>query len=430
MNIMDLKDYIVGAKVVARRIDEDDINFCYKKTPMIFDWKSEGFKIEHILLNDIFNWLCYLGLGDDVIVNEEVDFINYCLDLNFTKKELQKLATSKLNNEYANQMPLSFILFSEAEIVYKDSIINHSVPVHSENLFRLFGLLGESFIACDGETTIDEKNIYEEYIQLLWHKLNDFKDRRGFTPFYDNLVGEHVSKQDITISNDLNKQTLSKMNLVLKLLSQGYSLYDLNNIAYVSVNIIAKWFHKGRLGEKNFKEFYLKSIKLNPILEMEFDDVIEHIDLDKIDDEIHPKSKTDGIKQESNSEPKNYIYKDYILQLKSQFQFKETNTRELIERCFPAPQMTNAKFNGDVDNCSKIFSNKYENIMLILESTCINSNKLDDEIKSNIEVLKEINNKLTLLHEELLINISKSGNHDVELLLEDMGRLIDSVKDY
>lgn len=431
MDIIDLRDYIVGAKEVARHIDEDNFNFCYEMTPLIFDWKSEGFKIEYIILNDIFNWLCYLGLGDDVIVDEEVDFINYCLDLNFTKEELQKLATSKLNNDYINQMPVSFVLFLEAEIVYKDLIINHSVPIYSENLFRLFGILGESFIACDGETTIVEKNIYEEYINLLWHKLNDFKKRRGFTPNYDNLVGENISKQEITIfNNDLNKHNIEKMNLILKLLSQGYSLYDLNNISYVSVDIIAKWFNKGKFGDKNFKEFYSKCIKLNPILEIEIEDVIEHINLDNVVDEIHNTSKKDSINKKYNSEPKNYIYKNYIIELNSQFKFKEKNTRKLIEKCFPAPQMTNDKFNNDVDNCSRIFSKKYENTMIILESASINSTKLEDEIKANVNVLKEINNQLNLLHEELLINISKSGDKDVEILLEDIGRLIDSVKDY
>ena len=67
---------------------------------------------------------------------------------------------------------------------------------------------------------------------------------------------------------------------------------------------------------------------------------------------------------------------------------------------------------------------------MIIESASVESSKLDNEIKLNVLALKEINNKLNLLHEELLINISKSENHEVEMLMEDMSRLIDSVKDY
>lgn len=93
--------------------------------------------------------------------------------------------------------------------------------------------------------------------------------------------------------------------------------------------------------------------------------------------------------------------------------------------------MTNVKFNSDVDNCSKIFSQKYKSTMMMLESAASTDSKnLENEIKSNVEILKEIKYKLDMLHEELLIHISKSGDNDVELLLEDMGRLIDSVKDY
>ena len=92
--------------------------------------------------------------------------------------------------------------------------------------------------------------------------------------------------------------------------------------------------------------------------------------------------------------------------------------------------MTNTKFNNEVDNCSRIFSEKYESTIMIIESASVDSTQLDDEIKSNITVLKEITDKLNMLHEELLISMSKSNDNDVEILLEDMGRLIDSVKDY
>ena len=323
MDMTDLKDYIVGAKEVSRRIDEDDISFSYKTTPLIFDWKSEGFKIEYILMNDIFNWLCYLGLGDGVIVDEEVEFINYCLDLDFTKENLQELALSKKDKEYENQIPVSFILFCEAEIVYKDSVINHSIPIPSENLFGLFVVLGESFIACDGEVATSEKDMYENRIHLLWDNLEEFKKRRGITSDYTELIGENISEQKITITTGLNKKTNDKMNLVLKLISQGYTFTDFNNIAYVSTDIVVKCFHRGKLGDKGFEEFYSKCIELNPILKKELYDLIEQINLDEIDDEIQIKSEIDSTKQTSNSKPKNYIYKNHITQLKSEFQFKE-----------------------------------------------------------------------------------------------------------
>ena len=78
----------------------------------------------------------------------------------------------------------------------------------------------------------------------------------------------------------------------------------------------------------------------------------------------------------------------------------------------------------------KLFSHKFECIQIILKSTQEYSVKLDKEVQSNIEVLKEINNNLGSLHDELLIKLSQRGDEDIENMLEEMGRLINSVKDY
>ena len=436
MDLNDLKEYIIGARKVAEYIDEDNVSFSHDKSPMIFDCKSEGFKIKYLLINDIFSWLCYLGLGDGCIADEEVDFINDSLDLNFTKDQIRKNAISKLNKDFKRFMPISFILFCEAEIVHKDLMISHSAPIYSDNLFALFGVLGESFISCDGEITRDEKYIYYEYLELLWQNLIRFKKRRGIDDTYDNLVGENLLKQDIVVKSNSNSKITNKMNLILKLISQGYCLHDLNSILYISDNIIAKWFCLGRLGDKNFEEFYFKCIKLNPSIEMEIDEVMESINIFNIDDDIYhenneqiAKHNTKKDKKDFHSQ-KNQFYKLKINKLNSQFQSNEKNTKDLIEKCFPAPQMTNSKFNHEVDQCSILFHQKFENTMMMIDSITRYSDKLENEIILNIESLNGINNKLNSLHDELLINISKSGDKDIENLLGDMVRLIDSVKYY
>ncbi|WP_406533615.1 hypothetical protein [Methanobrevibacter sp.] len=425
-----LKDYIVGARKVTEYIDDDNISFSFEKSPLIFDWKSEGFGIEYLLINDIFSWLCYLGLGDGNIADEEVKFINNCLDLDYTKDEIRKFAIFKLNKDFKNHIPISFMFFCEAEIVNKDLMISHAAPIYSENLFALFARLGESFIGCDGEITSDEKTIYNEYLHLLWQNLNDFKKRRGIDDSYDNLVGEDVLEKDINIETQLDKRIADKMNLVLKLISQGYSLYDLNNVAFISTDVIAKWFYKGRLVDEKFEEFHLKCMKINPDFESDVDEVIEHIDIFSIDDEINSNQKAENSKPKRTSKQKKQDYKLHINGLQSQFLLKEKNTHELIEKCFPAPQMTNSKFNNRVDDCSKIFYKKLDNTVLMIDSANVYSDELENEIKSNMDVLNEISSKLDSLHEELLITISKSGDEDVENILEEMARLIDSVKEY
>lgn len=431
MNLKDLKYFINNSKEIAKDIDDDKYFFTYENTPLIFDWKSEGFKIEYILTKDIFDWLCYLVLSDGNISNKEVKFINYCLDLKFTKNQLRKLAIYNLNKDFENHIPISFVLLYEAEILNKDLMMSQE-HTYSEEFFGLFLKIGELFISCDGKTTDYEETLYREYICLLSENLKDFKSRRGIDATYKHLVGKNVSPEDITLNKNSKKEIANKMNLILKLISQGYSLYDLNNIAYLSIEVIAKWFCLGRLGDKCFEEFYLKCIKLNPSLENEIDNIIEDIDIVNIDEDIYiynknklpPKSKNETDIQ------KDHFYKLQIDKLKSHFEDTEEKTRKLIEKRFPAPQMTNTKFIHHVDKCSKIFNDKIDNVKRMIESKTNYTNKLENEIKTNINSLTGINDELDSLNEELLINMSKSGQKDIENLFEDMEELINSVKYY
>ena len=143
-------------------------------------------------------------------------------------------------------------------------------------------------------------------------------------------------------------------------------------------------------------------------------------------------SQTKRIKNKSkvNSKPKYQNYKFQANKLKSKFQSKEKNMRNLIEKCFPAPQITNIKFNHLVDQCSETFYNKIKSIMTIIDTANDYSPKLENEIKSDIEDLKQIISKINSLHEELLIHMSETDNENFDNLLEEMDMLINSVKDY
>ena len=135
-------------------------------------------------------------------------------------------------------------------------------------------------------------------------------------------------------------------------------------------------------------------------------------------------------KTKINSKPKYQNYKLQVNRLESKFKSKEKDTRDLIEKCFPAPQFTNTRFNHNLDECLEIFSHKKKSIIIIINSANDYSTKLEDEIKSDINVLKQIIDKLNSLHDELLIQMSETDNDDFENLLDEMDILINSVKDY
>lgn len=138
-----------------------------------------------------------------------------------------------------------------------------------------------------------------------------------------------------------------------------------------------------------------------------------------------PKSQ---IKPKINSIFKNY--KSETIKLKSKFDLKQQKARQLIDKSFPAPQLTNTKFISVVDECCNQFNQRVDAIEFIIDSADHYSPKLDTEIKANINILKELTNKLDSFIEELIINLSDVKDSDVENLLDEMEYLTKSIKNY
>lgn len=68
----------------------------------------------------------------------------------------------------------------------------------------------------------------------------------------------------------------------------------------------------------------------------------------------------------------------------------------------------------------------------IIELASSESEKLENELKNKIELLKSIIEKLNDLIDELIIHISsnKDNTDEINAVFEDMEKLIDSVKFY
>ena len=113
-----------------------------------------------------------------------------------------------------------------------------------------------------------------------------------------------------------------------------------------------------------------------------------------------------------------------------EYDSKEKHLRDLIAKRFEPPQLTYDRFIAAVDNCTKIFNEKAESVQSIIDLASDDSKRVDDEIKSRMEILNSLIDKIDDLTDELVLNIGKSGDVDVKDLLVDMEDLIDSVKNY
>ena len=143
--------------------------------------------------------------------------------------------------------------------------------------------------------------------------------------------------------------------------------------------------------------------------------------------------KADEVKSfEPESFDKLKMYENEIKNLKVAFEVKEKVVRNLIEKRFEPPQLTYDKFIATVDSCSKIFNNQADSSLEIIELAVDDTPGIRRELDNKINIMKRIINQIEDLTNELVINISSDSHSkdEVDVLLEDMENLVDSVKDY
>ena len=125
-------------------------------------------------------------------------------------------------------------------------------------------------------------------------------------------------------------------------------------------------------------------------------------------------------------------YQKEIDKLKSEYSSKENNSRKLIEEKFTPPQLSYDKFMSVVDSSNKLFNHQYNSAQSIINLSSNESEDLENELKSKIDIMKTIISKLDDLNDELIISMSKSksDDEDVHSLLDEYETLIDDVKNY
>ncbi|WP_298501174.1 hypothetical protein [uncultured Methanobrevibacter sp.] len=118
--------------------------------------------------------------------------------------------------------------------------------------------------------------------------------------------------------------------------------------------------------------------------------------------------------------------------LKVLFDVKEGVVKELIAKRFEPPQITYDKFITMVDSCHKLFYNQFDSAMNIIKLATEESPRIREELDNKISNMKTIIDQIEDLTNELVINISSEdqSDSDVQVLLDDMENLIESVKEY
>jgi len=130
--------------------------------------KPDTATIESIIIDDLFKWFSYLGLGDGKITENEVEFINSLLNATYSKDDLLALTGIKPDEG----LPQSFRCLHEIDShVEKMDMTGLN---STGELFRCYKLFGKFFITVDNELDGDVFELYTSYITELEDTLKKY----------------------------------------------------------------------------------------------------------------------------------------------------------------------------------------------------------------------------------------------------------------
>ncbi len=189
-----LKDYTSQLLFMVRTVDGMPLDIF----PLTSKWKENSNTVEGAIIDDLLSWLSYLGLSDDSISDNELEFINLLLDLDCTKEDIESLGKSDLP-----QLPISFRLLGEYDQFQR--YLDYDSVSFCDSLLKVFKLVGGFFIAVDGDVETDIQNIYEGYVISLTKHLNDYTPELPKSDIKIKAPTKAVEKSEKTIEDYLEE---------------------------------------------------------------------------------------------------------------------------------------------------------------------------------------------------------------------------------
>lgn len=122
--------------------------------------------VEAQIIDDLFSWFSYLGLGDGKITDNEIEFINTLLGTTYDRDDILSL-TSEIDD-----LPYSFKCLYELDQYGQNFDMNRLNSV--SELFGCYKLFGKFFITVDNELDENVLDQYRDYITSLEAKLSEF----------------------------------------------------------------------------------------------------------------------------------------------------------------------------------------------------------------------------------------------------------------
>ena len=152
------------------------------------------------------------------------------------------------------------------------------------------------------------------------------------------------------------------------------------------------------------------------------------------EEEHNVKTETVSEPKETYEEKSGKALEKYNLEakeLKATYDAKEEVVKDLIEKRFKPPQITYDRFISSINSCHELFYKQFDTVKNITELATDDTPRVVGELNSKIDAMKKIIKQIEDLTNELVINISNNDkSDDVNVLIDDMENLIESVKEY
>ena len=166
-------------------------------------WQSKEVTLKSVLLTDLLDWLLCLAFSDWFIAPEEVDFINKYLKQSFSEEDVIDLCKFRINQDYFNHLPLSFVLLYENDFTNNSDIPDNFNSV--ETLYMLFMIIGIHFIHCDNDVAFKELAVFEGYTEDLSKRICDFNIIQKYLSVLEAShfeIGEEYSENRYPFNQD------------------------------------------------------------------------------------------------------------------------------------------------------------------------------------------------------------------------------------
>ena len=125
-------------------------------------------------------------------------------------------------------------------------------------------------------------------------------------------------------------------------------------------------------------------------------------------------------------------YEKQVNDLRQLYEVKEKIAIDMIGKRFSPTELTYDRFMSTLKSCTNLFYEEADSTLNIINFATDNTPKVEYEIKNRLDILKLIIEKADELTNELVLNMSSldSDSDEIRYLVEDMEKLIESVKDY